>query len=240
MSSPWASSGGCHTSRLVGATQTGSPPAARRQHERAPLASFAALNRCAACPHLPGCSCHWRPAALHRTRYYKSTDEPLLNAAQLAALAAGEASEAGGKGGRGAQGQQAQQAELLPEERVARVPPELKAQLAHYRWASCLSYDFPTGLLVSQGEGACAGCPQPWLRLAAVHASPPPACPSSCLPTCQSSGRPLSLPATDEALSEQLASRGYALLAACHAADLASSCPAYFLALRHAWLQLFS
>lgn len=38
--------------------------------------------------------------------------------------------------------------------------------------------------------------------------------------------------AADDALSEQLAGKGYTLVCASHAADLASGCPAYFVALR--------
>lgn len=105
-------------------------------------------------------------------RYYKKVDEPLLTGAQLAALAAAESAdssssgagtgESGARKGQEAQqaqqgelakqAEQAEQAELPPHEQVAPVPPELKAQLAHYRWAACLCYDYNTG-----GCGASSG-----------------------------------------------------------------------------------
>lgn len=72
-------------------------------------------------------------------------DEPLLTGPQLAALAAAEAANASGGKASAEQAQQAELEELPPRERVAPVPPELKAQLAHYRWAACLCYDYNTG-----------------------------------------------------------------------------------------------
>lgn len=101
-------------------------------------------------------------------RYYKKVDEPLLTGAQLAALAAAESADSSSGAGTGESGarkgqeaqqaqqgelaKQAEQAELPPQEQVAPVPPDLKAQLAHYRWAACLCYDYNTG-----GCGASSG-----------------------------------------------------------------------------------
>ncbi len=102
------------------------------------------LSRVALLPNLIVASC--TKLHLHGLlRYYKTVDEPLLTGAQLAALAAAEAASRGDGAQQAQQAQQADQAELPPRERVAPVPPELKAQLAHYRWAACLCYDNNTG-----------------------------------------------------------------------------------------------
>lgn len=72
-------------------------------------------------------------------------DEPLLTAPQLAALAAAEAANTSADKASAERAEREEQGELPPREQVAPVPPELKAQLAHYRWAACLCYDYNTG-----------------------------------------------------------------------------------------------
>lgn len=69
----------------------------------------------------------------------------------------------------------------------------------------------------------------PWCRSAASALSHTHLTAHCTGPRCSLAPPP---PPADETLSEQLAERGYVLLAACHESDLASGCPAYFLAIK--------